>query len=356
MGLPNISIAFKSAAISAIKRGERGIVALIMKDSTNNGFKELLTVVDIPSDLSDANKAAIQLAFTGGVKPPSKVLIYVQPLASTDYTEAQAYLETAKWDYLAVVGIEADEMAGIAAWIKSLRENLNKKVKAVLPGIAADYEGIINFTTGTIKVGSTAYTNVQYAPRIAGVLAGTPLNISATFQVLPEVTDVSPRLTKTQLDTAIDSGKFEIFNDGEKVKVARAANSLVTTTADKGEVYKKIKIIDILDLIYSDIKRTAEDSYIGKYPNSYDNKILLITAINGYLEGLAADQLLDSNAENSANIDIAAQKIYLRSIGVNTDNLTDQEVKEYNTNDKVFLGGAIKPLDAIEDISLVMAI
>ncbi|HEX2927937.1 MAG TPA: phage tail sheath protein, partial [Ruminiclostridium sp.] len=91
-------------------------------------------------------------------------------------------------------------------------------------------------------------------------------------------------------------------------------------------------------------------------PNSYDNKILLITSINDYLEGLVTDQLLDSKATNSAYIDIDAQRAYLNTAGVDTGSLNEQQIKEYNTNDKVFLSGTIKPLDAIEDISLVMAI
>lgn len=352
MPLPNINIAFKSTAATAIKRGERGIVALVMKDSTNNGYKEILTAADIPSNLSAGNKEAINLALIGGVKPPSKVAIYVQPSASTDYTEAEGYLETVKWDYLAVVGIASGDVAGIATWIKGLRDNLNKKVKAILPGNAADHEGIINFTTATIKVGSTSYTNTQYTPRIAGLLAGTPLDMSATFQTLPEVTDVSPRLTKTQLDTAIDAGKFEIYNDGEKVKVARAVNSLVTTTADKGASFKKIKIGDILDLIYSDIRSTSENSYIGKYANSYDNKCLLITAINGYFAGLEADNLLNRSYDNSVYVDEQAQSVYLQSKGTDVSKMSAQEIKEANTDDKVYLASRIKILDAIEDITL----
>lgn len=356
MPLPNINLTFRSTAASAVVRGARGIVALIMKDSTNNGFKEILSAADIPATLSTANKDAINFALIGGVRPPLKVVIYVQPTASTDYTEAQTYLETVKWDYLAVVGIATGDVAGVATWIKNLRDNLNKKVKAVLPGNAADHEGIINFTTVTTKVGSNSYTNTQYAPRIAGLLAGTPLNMAATFQVLPDVTDVSPRLTKAQLDSAIDAGKFEIFHDGERVKVARAINSLVTTTATKGAPFKKIKVVDIMDLIYADIKKTAEDMYIGKYSNSYDNKILLITAINEYYDTLVTDGLLDSKFQNKVFIDDVAQKNYLESKGVNTSQLSVQEIREYNTDDKVFLASNIKIVDAIEDITLAISI
>ena len=37
MGLPNINISFQNTAITAIQRSEKGIVALIIKDSKENG-------------------------------------------------------------------------------------------------------------------------------------------------------------------------------------------------------------------------------------------------------------------------------------------------------------------------------
>lgn len=45
MGLPEILIEFKSRAVSAIKRSEGGIVALILKDDTQE--KDIVTLKDI---------------------------------------------------------------------------------------------------------------------------------------------------------------------------------------------------------------------------------------------------------------------------------------------------------------------
>lgn len=89
--------------------------------------------------------------------------------------------------------------------------------------------------------------------------------------------------TTAEMDEAINKGELILYHDGEKVKVARAVNSLVTTTKEKGGSFKKIKIVDAMHMIHDDIKKTAEDSYLGKYANSYDNKCLLITAIQAYL-------------------------------------------------------------------------
>lgn len=177
------------------------------------------------------------------------------------------------------------------------------------------------------------------------------MTISATFAPLSEVVDFD-RKTKAEMDEAINNGELILYHDGEKVKVARAVNSLVTTTQEKGESFKKIKIIDAMHMIYDDIKKTAEDSYLGKYANSYDNKCLLITAIQAYLDQLVLDGILDSTYENKVYIDIDSQTAYLKSIGVDVESLDEQSLKEYNTKDKVFLGASIKMLDAIEDITL----
>ena len=122
--------------------------------------------------------------------------------------------ETIKFDYLAIPTVETDgKTEDVATWVKSMRSNKKKKIKAVLPNVAADNEGIINFTTPemvktvtvTQKDGSRAvkdiiYTAEQYCSRIAGLIAGTPITISCTYAPLPELSDCT-RLT--DIDTTI---------------------------------------------------------------------------------------------------------------------------------------------------------
>ena len=137
--------------------------------------------------------------------------------------------------------------------------------------------------------------------------------------------------------------------------MARGVNSLQTTTQDKGDAWKKIKMVEVMDMIQTDIRTTAQDAYIGKYANSYDNKCLLVTAIKGYLVGLAQSGILQAGS-SSVGIDLAAQEAYLQSVGTDTSKMSQQEIKEANTADKVFLEASIKILDAIEDISLNITI
>lgn len=355
MGLPNIIINFKTTGISAIKRGERGIVAIILKDSVANGYKELESINDIPEGLSATNKAYIERAFIGGINPPSKVIIYVLGTEAEDYSAAYSFLETVKFDYLVGAPDMSSSLAiAMATWVKSQRDNFDKKVKAVLPSTASDHEGIINFDTNNIKVGDETLTTAQFCSRIAGLIAGTPLDVSCTFTPLPEVIDV-PRKTITQLSEDIDAGKFVIYHDGEKVKVARGVNSLTTTTADKGEAFKKIKVVDVLDLIHYDIKKTTHDNFIGKFPNSYDNKCLLITAIKDYFTQLENENILEKD-KSVIEVDLEAQKGYLNSTGVDTSSMNEYDIKSANTGDKVFLVSSIKPLDAIEEVTINVSI
>lgn len=95
MGAPSINISFIEKAISAITRGERGIVALALKDSVllgqENAFT-VYTVADIPVSLSDANKEYIKKTLLGYQYAPKKVICYVMDEDGTLATEYTAML------------------------------------------------------------------------------------------------------------------------------------------------------------------------------------------------------------------------------------------------------------------------
>ncbi|WP_333861743.1 phage tail sheath subtilisin-like domain-containing protein [Clostridium sp.] len=358
LGLPNVNITFKTKASTAMQRGQRGIVALILKETgpVNNPIN-ISTIPDIPTGFTIENKEQIELALRGGVNPPKKVIVYAIQPEATNYDEALKYLEVTRFNYLAIPFIEKEAANIIATWAKGLRDTKDVKIKVVLPHTTADHEGVINLDTDNIIVGEKTYSATQYCSRIAGILAGCPLNMSATYTVLPEVDDV-PHLTKEESDKAINEGKLILINDGEKCKIARAINSLVTTTKDKGEDFRKILIVDKNDMWHDDVKRTVSDYYLGKYANTYDNKILLITAIQAYNDQLALEGLLDNSLTeyNKVFIDVAAQKIYLESIGEDVENMKDQDLKEANTKDKVFIASNLKWTDAMEDFNINVTI
>lgn len=352
MGLPEINITFKSLAKSAITRSSRGTVALILKDTgIFNSPIKITDVTKIPVGLNDNNKEQIKLALKGGYNATKEVLVFIVGLegkVEDSFTSLLNY----KWDYLAIPEIENLDKDTVATFIKSIRENKHKKVKAVLSNCKGDNQGIINFTADEIKVGDKTYTTAQYCGRIAGILATTPLSISATYFVLPEVESIK---AIEDGNKAIDNGELILINDGEKVKIGRAVNSLTTLKDDVSKEWKKIKIVDTMDLIYNDIRKTFEDKYVGKVVNDLDNKMVFITIVNSYLKSLEKEKLLNPG-KNYTNLNVEAQKLYIGSKGIDIENMKEDEIKEYNTGSKFFLGGKISILDAMEDLDFGMEV
>lgn len=349
MGAPTINITFVDKGATAITRGERGIVALALTDKTAGKYT-VYSISGIPSGLSEANQQYIKDALKGYQVAPKRILVYVMT-SSEGYSDMMSYFETVKWDYIAIPTVETDKKTeDIATWIKGLRTNDDKKVKAVLPNITADNEGVINLTSTATRDGETVSAEAL-TPRIAGLIAGTPMTISCTYAPLNDF-EGCEYMSKDDMDDAVDAGKLILKWDGEKVKVVRGVNSFTTTTDTKNDAFKKIKIVDAMDMIYDDIKTTAEDSYIGKYSNSYDNKCLLITAINAYFAELERGGILNSDYDNACEIDVDAQRNYLQSKGESVDEMTDEEIKKADTDSHVFLKANIKILDAMEDIDL----
>jgi len=354
LSLPNINIVFTNAATTAITRSEKGVVAIVLKDAAANGAHILTSSSQIPAALGADNQAYIKRAFLGYANPPRKVIVFVEPSNATDLTAGLNYLATQSFDYL--VGppsITAAECTAVVTWVKAQRAT-GAVPKAVLPDTVADCEAIINFTTSGIMVGTTEYTAAQYCSRIAGLIAGTPIKVSCTYAPLTEVSDID-KLTKSEMDAAIDAGKCILYHDGEKVKIGRGVNSLTTTTDAKGSLFKKIKIVEAVDLIQHDIKLVAQDNYIGQYTNSYDNKCVLISAIKDYFTGLEKSDILKVGS-STVGIDVDAQDAYLQGLGIDTSSMNEQDIKTANTADKVFLRASISILDAIEDITLDITI
>jgi len=365
--MPTLTIQFLQRAQTAIARSQKGIAALLVRDAKTAGQGWSLTsTAQIPEELGKENQDAIRRVFKGGVNPPRKVLVYclgaedtldAAPASPAEGGEAQPgsgaaalqWLGMQKFDYLAgPADLGEAEAAAIKEWIIKKREDDHVIFKAVLPHTAANNEGVVNFTASDIQVESSVFDAAGYCGRIAGLIAGTPMKQSVTYAALPEVEDID-RLSALEEDEAVGRGELILTHDGEKVKLGRGVNSLTTTTG-RSKVWQKIKIVELLDLLQWDLRLAIQDNYIGKFQNSYDNKLLLITAVKLYLQALAKDQLIEEDF--TCDIDVEEQDAYLQSQGVATAEMSEQQIREANTGTYVFLAVDIKPIDAIEDVRI----
>lgn len=392
LGLPEVIIDFKTKSVSAIQRSARGIVTMLLKNENTNTskFYKIVDSTDVPeTELTAHNVDLVKKCLLG---TPAKILLYTLPLDSVtipepaEGEEAEARVTQAtilkqlaivKWNYICHPTATAQEMTDLSTWIKSQRNVKRKTYKAVLANTPADDKGVINLTTGSIRVTNPDYTDAlnlaggdktqvpgtipqyitytaaEYTARIAGILAGLALDRSATYYELSEVVDCA---TYDDIDSNIDDGELCLFDEGDNngVKIARACNSLHTFTTDVGESFRYIKIVEAVDMITDDIRDTFKNRYVGKIINDYDHKMLFIGAILVYFRGLKGNVLdASATAVNTVDIDEAAQADYITLHGLdNPADLTVQQIREYNTGTKVYLTGRVTPVNAMEDLKI----
>lgn len=342
MGLPEIFISFQTAAVSAIARSARGAAALVLTDATEGGETaatyQSLADVD-KTQFTPANYRLLSLAFKAA---PSHVTVL---RASEDSTKDFAKLKTLRFDWLAAPALES---AQVVSFIQSQRA-AGRGVKAVVAGAAApDCEGIVNLDVSNLVLTDGAVIAKDYTVRIAGLLAAMPLTSSATYASLPEVVSCDDQ---SDPDAAIDAGKLIIVSGSDGYRLGRAVNSLTTLTPDHGAPFQKIKIVEGVDLIRTDIAGAFESGYIGKVLNDYDNKLLLVTAVNAYLKGLEGD-VLDKTADNVCAVSLSGQKSWLESRGTDVSGMKDTAILRANTASEVFLEAKLTFCDAMEDLSL----
>lgn len=368
-GLPKVQIDFKTKATTAISRSARGIVVMILKNEETdimNSYK-ISDVTDIPSSgITEKNIDLIKKCLLG---TPLRVLVYTIPLdtveeATISQSSVLKEITNIKWNYICAPTSTEQEQEDLTSWIKTQRNNKKKTFKAVCANQEADDKGIVNFCTGNIKVANTdyeegmeepeyiTYTAIEYTARIAGILAGLSLDRSATYYQLTEVESVE---TYEDIDSLIDKGQLLLIDegDGDGVKIARACNSLTTFTTDVGQDFRFIKIVEAVDMITDDIRDTFKSDYVGKIINDYNHKMLFISAILVYFSGLKGNVLDNSpTAQNTVDIDEEQQKNYAILKGEDVENMTAQQIREYNTGTNVYLTGRITPVNAMEDLTI----
>ena len=149
--------------------------------------------------------------------------------------------------------------------IKYLREEAGKYRKAVVPGFAADYEGIINVTNSVKLSDGSELTAAQATAWVAGADAAAGNNQSLTYRPYTGAVDVVGAKNHAQAVAAINNGEF-FFSMSEmgEVIVEYDINSLVTFASPKDSSYRKNRVMRVFDSF-------AEAIMTNFPPNKFNN-------------------------------------------------------------------------------------
>ena len=307
--LPGAYLNFKTNAPLSITPGERGIVVLLQEMSVGEvGDTYTITATD-SSQYPVAATQADKLLVNEALKGAKTVIVYN---LGTEHdaeviTGALTELKTMVFNTLAYpysgATYDANKLT-IATWIEAMREDEGIKVQGVLANYVADSETIINVTHGIKLDNETSLTAAQVTAWVAGVTAGATISQSNTGKKYVGAIDVVPRMTKTEMETAITGGKFIFKVDSvQNVTAVYDINSLTSITVDKGAQFKKNRIIRTLDGINNDIVEIFESNYVGKVNNNEDGRSLLRATLIAYFKELQTLSAIQNFTTEDVTVD-----------------------------------------------------
>ena len=333
--LPGAYINIRTNEPLSIALGDRGTV-VILQEMSAGANKSLYTITATEANWPENATAADKLLANEVLKKAKTVLVYKLPATHTaeDVTSALADLKTVQFNTLCYPfdgDSETANKTAIATWIKAMRDDEGVKCQAVLANHTADSEGIINVTQGIMMSGGTELTAEQVTAWVAGATAGASITTSNTGMVYNGAIDVSPRMTKSEMETAVKAGKFIFRVDGtQNVTVVYDINSLTTITTDKGKMFTKNRVIRTIDNIANDITKIFEANYVGKVNNNDAGRSLLRASLVDYfttLQGMEAIQNFD---------------------------VSDVVIVKGNDSDAVVVTANIQPVDSVEKIYITV--
>lgn len=303
---PGLYLNFVEAALAAIAGGPRGIVGIPLFDYTggtaeSGKFYTVEEEADAIELFGSTNAKQVLRILSGGA---AEVLVYAVPTnadATAQYVDIRDKFEARAFNvFVYPTTVDPLEQDATVAWTKRNREE-GKHFTFVLGGTAeedADPEVgnarsvrckddyVVNLITGVIDSAGNEIASGDYAPYIAGLIAGTAINKSITYTELP-VADVNKYLKNSEINTALTSGSLVFVNDGKKIKIEQG----ITTNSDATK-RGKIRIMRARQAVATDIPATARDRYIGKIDNNPAGQAALISAIKQYLETLELNNVL----------------------------------------------------------------
>ena len=349
-------------------RASHGTLILVLDDENVSGVHTYKKLKKVTENYSTKNKQYISLAFaTYGVK---KVLVASGHTTGGDGATTgisnsiddilrqlntvyeNGYLVVPQLGDITDDNVLANTKTKIVNFVKTQRSEEDYPYKAVLYNNSSNDMGIINFTGKDLGITDFATTPDEYALDVACVLCTLGANESITGQTAKRVTSCD---VKIDPDECVGNGELFLYNDGTDIVFSPGVNSLTSIPTDQNDYITKIRVVEVIDMVKSDLRNAFKKNYIGRYGNSYSNRKTLVRAVNSYLRGLAKEGYLSNDKDSFCELDVEATRNYLESVRmINTDDMTDDEVLRHPIDTHVFIKLTLYVMDVVESINTVL--
>ena len=234
-------------------------------------------------------KAEAELAVTAGVALAGGTN------GTSDTTAHQTFLNKVEAypdvNAIGYMGTEEATKALYVAFAKRMRDEVGIKLQAVVYGHAGDSIACVNVKN-----------QVELVAWVTGVIAGTAVNKSATNMLYDGELVVSTDYTQRELEEAIRSGEFVLHRIGSEIHVLEDINSMVTTSAEQGDVFKDNQTVRVIDSIATSIATVFASKYIGKVPNNESGRVSLWSDIVKLHQELSDIQAIENFASEDIEV------------------------------------------------------
>ena len=234
-------------------------------------------------------------AFEGGTNGTSDATAH-----QTFLNKIESFPDT---NVIAYTGDEDTTKSLYVAFAKRMRDEVGIKMQAVVFNKAGDSVACVNVKN-----------QQNLVPWVAGVVAGTEVNKSATNLLYDGELVVNTDYTQIQLESAIKAGEFVLHQVGTEVRVLEDINSLVNTTDEEGEIFKDNQTIRVIDAIATSIANVFATKYIGKVQNNASGRISLWADIVKVHQNLANINAIEDFEADDITVELGETK---KSVVVN---------------------------------------
>lgn len=258
--------------------------------------------------IEDVSLSAGTVTLTSGANPT---------ITSVDYVDFLAAIEPYSFNTIGYAGTDSAVKSLFAAFTRRLRDEMGVKFQCVLYNFSsADYEGVISVENTINNAQSGEAGNLVYW--VTGAEAGCAINKSNTNKKYNGAYDINVSYTQSQLEDALDAGKFVFHKVGDEIRVLEDINTLTSFTDEKSEDFKYNQTIRVMDQIGNDIAAIFNTRYLGLIPNDESGRVSLWNEIVKYHKVLEASGAI----ENFKAEDITVEKGPTKKAVVVYDNIT----------------------------------
>lgn len=243
-------------------------------------------------------------------------------VSGTAYSDFLSALELQKFDIVIYDGTDATTQGAFIDFAKRLSNQEGVKCQAVVSDAAApDNECVINVYPQSVTLtDGTVLKPSELTWWVGGASAGANVFESLTYASYPDAIDVSPVLTSSQQEAAINAGKLALIAQFDRIQVLTDINSFTTFAVEKGKAFRKNRVVRTVFGLCNDIYQAFALYYIGAVHNDDEGrkslKAEILNIMNKYqgnraLQNVEADDVtvLKGTDSDAVVIEIYCQPV-----------------------------------------------